>query len=331
VVRENLETFLAEVRAAEPDGHGLPGYVEEEFRSYIDCGLLEKGYALLECDRCGKKEPVAFSCKKKGFCPSCLTRRMHAVAADLVDRVLPVAPYRHWVLAFPAELRFLLARDEALLAKLRELFLRSVRAWQRAKARALGVNRAQTGAVAFTQRFSTRLLTYPHVHAVVPDGVFAEDEAGNVVFHELKPKDEDIEKIAARISRRAAKVLAKLDVEALQPEALDQVRGLAQHGELALKLGEVEKVGEASGRMLARIDGFSLQAARHLHQNDRSGLEFLIRYVLRPPLSLERLKELPNGNIEVGFKRAHANGTTGIELKPMALMRRLASGCSRPT
>lgn len=33
----------------------------------------------------------------------------------------------------------------------------------------------------------------------------------------------------------------------------------------------------------------------------------------------------PNGNIEVGFKRALANGTTGIELKPMALMRRLAS------
>jgi len=183
VVRENLETFLAQARAADPEGRGLPAYVEQEFRSYLDCGSLEKGYALLECDRCGKQEPVAFSCKTKTCCPSCLTRRMHAVAADLVDRVLPVAPYRHWVLSFPVELRFLLARDEKLLAKLREIFLRSVRAWQREKARTLGVKLARTGAIAFTQRFSSRLLLYPHIHCVIPDGVFAEDEAGKLVFH----------------------------------------------------------------------------------------------------------------------------------------------------
>ena len=37
------------------------------------------------------------------------------------------------------------------------------------------------------------------------------------------------------------------------------------------------------------------------------------------------MKELPNGNVEIGFKRPLANGTFGIELTPMALMRRLAS------
>ncbi len=64
---------------------------------------------------------------------------MHSVSLDLVERVLPVAPYRHWVLALPAELRFLLARDEDLLAKVRKIFAGAVQSWLRAKARSLGV------------------------------------------------------------------------------------------------------------------------------------------------------------------------------------------------
>jgi hypothetical protein len=151
VVQANLESLLAQHPA-------LPKYVADEFRHYLDCGILSRGFALLECCKCGKSTPIAFSCKTTTFCPSCLTRRMHATAADLVDRVLPVAPYRHWVLAFPAQLRYLLARDAALLARMRQIFLGSVRVWQRAKARALGVKDARTGAIAFTQRFSSRLL-----------------------------------------------------------------------------------------------------------------------------------------------------------------------------
>ncbi len=35
---------------------------------------------------------VAFSCKTRGFCPSCTSRRMAGTAAHLVDRVLPARP-----------------------------------------------------------------------------------------------------------------------------------------------------------------------------------------------------------------------------------------------
>ena len=35
-------------------------------------------------------------------------------ASDLVDRVLPYAPMRQWVLSLPRWARFLLARDAAL-------------------------------------------------------------------------------------------------------------------------------------------------------------------------------------------------------------------------
>ena len=40
VVRENLETLLAESRE---DGAGLPFFVEQEFRKYVGCGSLVRG------------------------------------------------------------------------------------------------------------------------------------------------------------------------------------------------------------------------------------------------------------------------------------------------
>ncbi|MCP5060533.1 MAG: hypothetical protein GY937_27875 [bacterium] len=37
---------------------------------------------------------VAFSCKRRGFCPSCRGHRMSGNAAHLVDGVLPEVPIR---------------------------------------------------------------------------------------------------------------------------------------------------------------------------------------------------------------------------------------------
>ncbi len=276
----------------------------------------------MKCTLCGQATVVAFSCKTRTFCPSCLSRRMHTVAADLVDRVLPEAPYRHWVLSLPSELRFHVARDESLLASLRATFVRSVRSWLRRKARALGVRDALTGAVVFTQRFSSRLLLCPHFHAVFPDGVFAQDAQGKLLFHSLRPNQDDVAGIVDRIATQAARLLKRLDLDSVVPDTLDHVRAQAAQGELAIKVGARD---EAEPRLLAKAAGFSLQAARHLHANDRQGLAFLIRYNLRPPLALSRLTELPSGKLLLRFKRRLANGTVGLELEPVALLRRLAS------
>ena len=90
-------------------------------------------------------------------------------------------------------------------------------------------------------------------------------------------------------------------------------------------MAPVESVEEVRGRLVANVEGFSLQAARHLHECDRSGLEQLLRYMLRPPMSLERLSELPSGKLLLKLKRPLASGTAALELTPMTLMRRLAS------
>jgi ribosomal protein S27E len=125
VVSEHLESFLA--HAAElADGRGLPRFVERELRAYLKCGILEHGFIRVHCDDCGRDALVGFSCKGRGFCPSCGGRRMASTAAHLVDRVLPRVPVRQWVLSVPIRLRYQIAFDRDLCRRVRNIFVRAV-------------------------------------------------------------------------------------------------------------------------------------------------------------------------------------------------------------
>ena len=98
VVSEHLLTFLA--RRQERDCPA-PRFVEREFRDYLTCGIPSHGFLRVHCDSCGHDRIVPFSCKRRGFCPSCNGRKMADTAAHLVDRVFPVVPVRQWVLSLP--------------------------------------------------------------------------------------------------------------------------------------------------------------------------------------------------------------------------------------
>ena len=50
VVVEHLATFLA--RQAE-HGRLVPGFVEREFRAFLECGVLAHGFLRVHCDQCG--------------------------------------------------------------------------------------------------------------------------------------------------------------------------------------------------------------------------------------------------------------------------------------
>lgn len=82
-------------------GRLLPEYVQREFEGYLKCGRLEHGFLRLRCESCRSEHLVAFSCKRRGFCPGCGARRMAESAALLVDAVIPEQPLRQWVLSFP--------------------------------------------------------------------------------------------------------------------------------------------------------------------------------------------------------------------------------------
>jgi hypothetical protein len=110
VIAEHLDAFL-ETAGRHADGTALPGFVEQEFRDFLTCGVLAHGFARLRCTDCALERLVPFSCKGRGFCPSCGGRRMTECAARLVGELLPRVPVRQWVLSLPYRLRYLLAWD----------------------------------------------------------------------------------------------------------------------------------------------------------------------------------------------------------------------------
>ncbi len=98
-------------------GRPLPDYVQREFEDYLKCGRLERGFLRVRCESCQAEHLVTFSCKRRGFCPSCGARRMAENAALLVDEVLPEQPIRQWVLSFPYPLRFLFAGRPVIMGQ----------------------------------------------------------------------------------------------------------------------------------------------------------------------------------------------------------------------
>ena len=62
----------------------------------------------VRCEGCRREQLLAFSCKRRVFCPSCGARRMAESAALWVDEVFPDQPVRQWVLSIPIPLRFCL-------------------------------------------------------------------------------------------------------------------------------------------------------------------------------------------------------------------------------
>ncbi|EJL0388304.1 transposase zinc-binding domain-containing protein, partial [Escherichia coli] len=112
LVEAHYPDFIARIEA---EGRSLPGYVREAFDAYLRCGVLEHGFLRVVCEHCRAERLVAFSCKKRGFCPSCGARRMAESARHLVEEVFGPRPVRQWVLSFPYPLRFLFAsKPEAI-------------------------------------------------------------------------------------------------------------------------------------------------------------------------------------------------------------------------
>ena len=292
VMRDNVETFLANARDRSEHGFGVPMFVAKELRGFLRCGVLAHGFIRIRCGACGDELLVAFSCKARAVCPSCTARRATDCAAHLVDEVLPQVPVRQWVLTFPRRLRFALARESALATKVIAIWLRALESLHRRRAKTDGFPATRGGAVTFAQRFGSALNLNFHLHTVRPDGVFAmpapdEERASFIALP--PPSRQDVEALLARVAVRVVRCVEKHfdgrsddlanDVMALL--AADSARGAAN--------ASAPSPERTRGRFEAFLDGFSLHCGVHLHENDRQGIERLCRYGARGPLTLGRL------------------------------------------
>jgi hypothetical protein len=125
VVQQHLLTFEQEW-TDKFDGRTLPSFVTGELHDFLGYGILARGLAQLFCPTCHERFVVGWSCKGRGFCPSCGGRRMNAGALTLVDHVLPDVSLRQFVLTVPFPLRFPLGFDGKLLGQVVRIFIDTV-------------------------------------------------------------------------------------------------------------------------------------------------------------------------------------------------------------
>ena len=150
------------VEQLEFQGKNLPTHVHREFEAYLKCGRLEHGFLRVRCDTCHFERLVAFSCKKRGFCPSCGARRMAETAALLSDEVFPDVPLRQWVIGFPFPLRYLFAAHPQAMGKVLGIIYRAISTHLIHKA-GYRLQDGATGAVTLIQRFMVTQWVLPTV------------------------------------------------------------------------------------------------------------------------------------------------------------------------
>ena len=296
-VQTHLATWLA--LQADETGGCAPAAVEREFHRYLACGILAHGFARARCADCGHDFLIAYSCKCRGVCPSCTTRRMVETAAHLAEHVIPRLPVRQWVLSVPKRLRYHLARDPAVQNTALHLFLRAIERVLRQCSPGAGAA-SHLGAVVFIHRFGALLNTHLHFHCIVVDGVFDTAAGGDVTFHPATGLDEPaIGAVQAAVRRRLLRALERRAL--LAPEDA-QLMAAWEHG-----------------------GGFSVNAEVRIEKHDRNGLERLLRYCARPAFALERLREIDPEHLVYESIKPGPGGSISLLLTPLELLDRLAA------
>lgn len=350
IIQEHLATFVAERQAEE---RPLPDYVLKEFDAYLKCGILSHGFLRLACTGCQKEKIVAFSCKKRGFCPSCSAKRMAEASTHLVENVLPVVAYRQFVITFPIPMRFWLQANKKLYTKVHQLVIRELHAHYRCKAEAEGIKDSMPGSISFSQRSGSALNVNPHLHILCPDGVYARVNK-KARFHNLAAiTDEEVATLIEGVTKKVMRHLTKqgyldqdgeivLNPATDEPFAENSAMGEAtvssiggkiafgpNAGKYVTKIGPGFGYGEeiplAKGRRCFSINGFSLHANTSVNALQREKLDKLIQYMARGPLSNERLEIQKDGNVKLRLKTPWGDGTTHLLFTPGEFIEKLAA------
>ena len=341
-IDEHLPGFMS--RCEDLDKY-VPQFVKREFKAFLRCGILDYGFARVHCPACSFDRLIAFSCKGRGFCPSCGARRMEDGAAHLCNEVLPpLIPYRQWVLSFPKALRYLMAYNAPICKDITRVLSRVVfRFLKRLAKKFLKLNSVQLanpGFLVVIQRFGSGLNLNVHLHALVTDGVYVLDGKGFPVFWALpEPTKEDLDQLAAIICREVLEILRRRGIwsdteqneDPVDP-LLAQLASASVNGQLAfgfngsrmVKLGSPANAQPSKGRA-GHASGFNLDAAVRVKTGDRLHRERLCRYLLRPPLAYGRLEERMDGDYAFRMKHPWPDGTSILVFSGEELIGRLAA------
>jgi hypothetical protein len=248
---ESLEQVYDE-RFARQYGFFRP-YVRNVIYRFLDCGVLHNGFARVRCDSCGHEYLLAFSCKRRHFCPSCHQKRVVEFGQWLLEEVVKAVPHRHWVFSIPKMLRRSFLYDRKLLCALSRCAWESLKQYLQ---EVLPETDAQPGAVIAVQTFGGLLEFNPHCHILLADGGFYGRDMFRVAPRpETKPIEELFRHKVFRLLLRRKKV---------RPELIDNLMGW-------------------------RHSGFHVYAGPRILPRHAESMENLARYIIRASFAQERM------------------------------------------
>ena len=257
-VEDNFETFIGiyDEYFSRQYGFWRP-YVEQVIYRYLDCGNLHNGFARVKCEDCGHEYLLAFSCKRRHFCPSCHQKRVVEFGEWLCMDVLKKIPHRHFVFSIPKILRRYFLYDRKLLADLSRCAWESLKIFLQD---AVPEDDPVPGAVIAMQSFGDFLGFNPHLHILVTDGCFYGDDG----MFRVSP-----------------------------PFELKKLEALFRHKVLRMLLNK-GKITQEMIAMLAtwRHSGFNVFCGNRISPDDDTAMENLARYIIRASFSQERMQYL---------------------------------------
>lgn len=228
----------------------LRDIVIESFQRYLSCGILRHGCARVACTECSHSELLAFSCKRRGLCPSCDTKRAHLFAENLTQQVLSTHPHRHLVFSLPKRLRVYFRYDRTLT---KYLYSAAWSAWRTVTA--VDDSPRQTGLVAALHSAGDMLNFHPHIHAIALSGSIDHEDT----FYPLERPDQ--KELEAAFADNVFRTL--LREELIDEETVDSMKSW-EHSGFGVFIGDASSDSE---RML-----------------------FLARYLKKSTVALERLE-----------------------------------------
>jgi hypothetical protein len=351
ILQEHLNTFIA---ARDAESRPLPKYVLTELDAYLRCGIPAHGFLRLRCPKCREEKVVAFSCKKRGFCPACCAKRMAETSAHLIENVLPLVPYRQFVLSFPIPLRYWLNSNRKLFAKIHSIVIRQTHRYYRKKALALGLKEPVPGSISFTQRWGSACNLNPHLHILCPDGVYYWNKHDEARFAKLSViSNDEVATLITAISTKVRAYLVKcgyLDKDGKMVDNRLADPHFAEHDALALAtqcslsgkiafgpnagkkvtrigsgFGYFEEIPLAQGERCFSIHGYSLHANTRTRTHQRERLGKLIEYLARGPLSNERLEITTDGKVKLALKTHYRDGTSHLLFTPEEFIEKIVA------
>ena len=163
----NFERFLEQYEHRFEKEYGyLRPIVQEVVEKYLNCGNPKNGFARIKCKDCGTERLLMFSCKTRGFCPSCHSKRREEWAEWMREDLILDTPHRQVVFTIPKMLRVFFKYNRSLLSGLCLCGKKTLVKYFKAVAG----REITPGIVAVIQSFGSRINLHSHLHFLVSEG-----------------------------------------------------------------------------------------------------------------------------------------------------------------